>query len=92
MDAPTPEPQRVTALDLELAILSVLRARGALTQDQVAAALGANPYTVNLALERLGRRRRVLRAGRTAAGPPAGGGGWGTPRWLTLWAAAPDAN
>ena len=72
---------------LDESILSLLRERGPLTQTQVAEALGADTFGVNEVLERLGRRGRALRTGRTRQH---GGNGWGATRWATVWTAAPE--
>ena len=88
MDAPTPEPRRSAVLDLDLALISVLRAYGPVTQFEAADVLGAHPYSVTLALMRLHRRGRVRRLEGTAR-PSGGAHGTGG---LPLWTAAPDAN
>lgn len=66
---------------LDEQIQEVLRARGPLTGGQVADALGLQVFGVNLALDRLGRARRVRRLGRTGEQR----GTWGGRSWATVW-------
>jgi hypothetical protein len=74
-----------SARERDAAILDLLRARGRMAAEEVAALLDAAPYLVAASLRQLERTGRVVCLGH-AARP---GGRWGGARWVALWAARP---
>jgi hypothetical protein len=73
--------------DRDAAILELLRARGQMAAEEVAATLDAAQYVIAEALRQLERRRRVVCLGHAARLTGSRGGA----RWVAVWAAAPDA-
>ena len=67
---------------LRTAILAALEQRGPQTADEIAAVLGAHPFGVARALQRLSNRGAVVSAGRRLERTS----GWGSPRWVAVWA------
>ena len=86
MPDPDPDPPAQGApLELEARILALLGDGTPRTSADVAAALGAAPEGVGLALTRLGKQRRLVRAGRVRQEHK----GWGGARWAALWTVPP---